>query len=55
MDIIWGILLLVFGLIAWGGQVLSALSPKYAEKLGLMEPEADVDPAFYADVCSEAR
>jgi hypothetical protein len=55
MDIIWGILLIVFGLIAWGGQVLSALTPKYAQRIGLMEPEADVDPAFCADVCGEAK
>jgi len=55
MDIIWGILLIAFGLIAWGGQVLSALTPKFAEKLGLMEPEADIDPAFYADTRGEAK
>jgi hypothetical protein len=55
MDIIWGILLIVFGLIGWGGQVLSALTPRFAEKLGLIEPKADVDPAFYADVRGEAR
>jgi len=55
MDIIWGILLIVFGLIAWGGQVLSALTPGIAEKLGLIEPKADVDPAFYADARGEAR
>jgi hypothetical protein len=55
MDIIWGILLIVFGFIAWGGQVLSALTPKYAQRIGLMEPEADVDPAFYADVRGEAK
>jgi hypothetical protein len=55
MDIIWGILLLVFGLIAWVGQVLSALSPKFAQKLGLIEPEAHVDPAFYADARGEAK
>ena len=55
MDIIWGILLIVFGLIAWGGQVLSALTPRIAEKLGLMEPEADVDPVFYADIRGEAK
>ena len=55
MDIIWGVLLIVFGLIAWGGQVLSALTPKYAQKIGLMEPEADLDTAFYADARGEAR
>ena len=55
MDIIWGVLLIVFGLIAWGGQVLSGLTPRIAEKLGLIEPESDVDPAFYADTRGEAR
>ena len=55
MDVIWGILLIVFGLIGWGGQVLSAVTPRFAEKLGLIEPEADVDPAFYADVHGEAK
>ena len=55
MDIIWGLLLIVFGLIGWGGQVLSALTPKYAQKIGLMEPEADLDIAFYADARGEAR
>jgi len=55
MDTIWGILLIVFGLIAWGGQVLSALTPRIAEKLGFIEPEADVDIAFYADVRGEAK
>ena len=43
MDVIWGILLIVFGLIAWGGQLLSALTPKYAQRIGFMEQEVDVD------------
>ena len=34
--------------------MLSALAPRIAEKLGLMEPEADVDSVFYADVRGEA-
>ena len=55
MDIIWGILLIAFGLIAWGGQVLSAVTPRLAEQLGLTEPEAEVNTAFYADVLGEAR
>ncbi len=55
MDIIWGILLLIFGLLAWGGQVLSALTPKIAGKLNLIEPETDVDIAFYADTHGEAK
>lgn len=55
MDIIWGVLLIVFGFIAWGGQMLSALTPRSATKLGLIEPEVDVDPAFYADARGEAK
>jgi len=55
MDIIWAILLIIFGVLAWGGQMLSALTPKFAEKLGLIEPEADVDTAFYADARGEAK
>jgi len=55
MDIIWGILLIAFGLIAWGGQVLSVLTPKFAEKLGFIEPEEDVEPVFYADARGEAK
>lgn len=55
MDIIWGIILIVFGLIAWIGQVLSTITPKFAQRIGLMEPEADVDPAFYADASGEAK
>ena len=55
MDIIWGIVLIVFGLIAWGGQVLSILTPTLAEKFGLIEPEADVNTAFYADARGETK
>ena len=55
MDTIWGILLIAFGFIAWGGQVLSAVTPRLAEQLGLTEPEAEVNTAFYADVLGEAR
>ena len=35
-------------------QVISAFWPAVATKLGVMEPEADVDPTFYADVQGEA-
>ena len=55
MDIIWGILIIVFGLIAWIGQVLSAMAPTLAAKLQLSEPKEDVDPAFYADARGEAK
>ena len=49
MNLIWGAVLTVFSLIGWIGQVITAFSPKAAVKLGLTEPESDVDPTFYAD------
>jgi hypothetical protein len=55
MNLIWGAILIIFTLIlCWLGQVISALWPTFATKVGLTEPEADVDPTFYADVRGEA-
>lgn len=54
MNLVWAIIVLIFSLIGWLGQVVSAFWPKTAVKLGLIEPEADVDPTFYADVRGEA-
>jgi hypothetical protein len=41
-----GALVLVFGLVAWLGQILSFFMPSVAVKLGVLEPEADVDPTL---------
>ena len=54
MNLIWGVILTIFTLLCWLGQAISALSPKVAARLGLTEPESDVDPTFYADVRGEA-
>ena len=55
MDLFWGVVLIIFTLlVCWLGQTITAFSPKLAVKLGLTEPESDVDPAFYADVRGEA-
>ncbi len=55
MNIIWGaILIILTGILCWLMQVISAFWPAVAAKLGVMEPEADVDPTFYADVQGEA-
>ena len=54
MNIVWGAILVIISLIGWLGQIISALSPTVATKLGVTEPEADVDPAFYADGRGEA-
>jgi hypothetical protein len=54
MNIIWGIILIIISSIGYVGQAISAFWPETATKLGLTEPEADVDPTFYADVRGEA-
>lgn len=54
MDTAWGIVILVLGLLAWGGQALSALSRPAAVRLGLSEAPSAIDPAFDADVRGEA-
>ena len=54
MIIIWGIILFIISAIGFVGQLLSAVWPETAVRLGLIESEGDVDPAFYADVRGEA-
>ncbi len=54
MAITWGIVVIVLSVLAWGGQAISWFLPPTAERLSLTEPEADVEPAFYADVRGEA-
>jgi hypothetical protein len=54
MNIFWGAILTFFSLFGWLGQTITAFSPKVATKLGLTEPESDVDLTFYADVRGEA-
>jgi len=54
MQLIWGIVLIVLSLVCWGGQLISWLSPRTAERLTLTEVESDVDPAFYGDIRGEA-
>lgn len=54
MNLVWGIVLIVAGLICWLGQVIAVLSPKLAVRLGLVEPETDVEPVFACDTAAEA-
>jgi hypothetical protein len=55
MNIVWGIILILFTLIlCWLGQVINATSPTFAAKIGLAEPESDVDPTFFVDGRGEA-
>lgn len=55
MNIIWGAVLIIFTLIVcWLGQITVVVAPTLATRLGLAEPEADLDPAFAADGRGEA-
>lgn len=55
MNLIWGAVLIVFTLIlGWLAQLINALSPALAARLGLNETEADVDPTFFVDTRGEA-
>ena len=42
-----GILVIVLGLICWLGQTLVVFAPGVAVKLGVGEPEEDVDRSMY--------
>jgi len=54
MDFIWGIVIIVLGGLAWGGQTLSWFAPVTAAKLGLADAEGSVDGVFWADGRGEA-
>lgn len=54
MGLAWGIVLVLLSTLAWGGQTLSWLAPGVAERFGLTEREADVEPVFHSDVRGEA-
>jgi hypothetical protein len=54
METIWGIVLIVLGLLAWGGQTLSRFAPDTATKLSLVEKKETVEPVYWADIRGEA-
>lgn len=54
IETIWGIVLIVLGLLAWGGQTLSRFAPDTATKLSLVEKKESVEPLYWADIRGEA-
>ena len=54
MDVLLGVVLLVLGLICWGGQSFNWLAPETAVRLGLTEAETAVEPVFWVDTRAEA-
>ncbi len=54
MNLLWGVVVTLLSLLAWGGQVVSWFSPVTAVRWQLAEAEEDVEPAFWADGRGEA-
>ena len=54
METYVGIVMLALSLIGWGGQAIVCFAPALGVKLRLSEAEADVEPAFWADIRGEA-
>lgn len=54
MGLLWGIMLILLSTLAWGGQTMSWLAPDAAERFGLTETQAHVEPVFHADGRGEA-
>jgi len=54
MGIAWGIVIIVFSLLAWVGQAISWLAPVPAAQWSLTEGEESVEPVHYADIRGEA-
>ena len=54
MNVIWGVVVLAFSLLAWVGQSVSWFAPSRAVRWQLMEAEEDVEPTFWADIRAEA-
>lgn len=54
MDLIWGVVIIALGLLAWIGQTISWLAPITAARLSLADAEGSVDDVFWADGRGEA-
>ena len=55
MELLWGVVIVGLGLLAWGGQVVTWLAPEAAARLSLTEAEDAVDAVYWADLRGEAR
>ena len=49
MELLWGLVIVGLGLLAWLGQAVSWLAPTTAARLSLAEAEGSVDPVYWAD------
>jgi hypothetical protein len=54
MEVVWGLVVVVLALLAWGGQAVALFAPATAVKLTLSEAEDAVEPMYWADIRAEA-
>jgi hypothetical protein len=54
MQVFGGIVMTALAVLCWGGQAIVCFAPAVGVTLGLSEGEAEVEPAFWADVRGEA-
>jgi len=54
MEVLWGITIIVLGLLAWAGQLVSWLAPTTAARLSLVEAEDAVEDVYWADIRGES-
>jgi hypothetical protein len=54
MNIVWGTIVVLLSLLAWGGQFISWVAPRTAIRFSLMEQEESVEPSYWADIRGEA-
>jgi hypothetical protein len=55
VNVLWGVVVTLLSLLAWGGQAIAWFWPAIAVRWNLAEAEDDVEPAFWADGRGEAR
>ena len=54
MDVVWGVVLILVGGLAWLGQMICAFSPRLGVKWGLAEAPAEIERALYVEARGEA-
>ncbi len=54
MELIWGLVIVALGLLAWVGQAITWFAPATAVRLSLTEAEESVDAVYWADIRGEA-
>jgi len=54
MQVLWGGIVVLLSMLAWGGQFVAWVAPKTAARYSLIEPEDSVEPSYWADIRGEA-